>query len=556
MVTLFAKMEKKSLGEILIKQKLIKQADLETAFKEQRETDKLLGAILLEKGLLTRENLTEALALQNGIESISLSRMELSPEIIKTIPERLSKRFLAIAIDRKGKTLKVAMADPFDIIAVDTLRSITGYEIKTVKGKGEEILATIGKYYYGFSETEESPLELTRVESDRETDKSEITFQADDPPVIKFVNLLLVQAIEKRASDIHLEPREKTCSLRFRIDGILNSATAPPVTMFPGIVSRIKILSGLDIAERRRPQDGRCEVKIGQKVLDLRISTFPTVFGEKIVMRVLDRSSLVPNLQELGMEVDQMEKLQKALKKPYGVVLITGPTGAGKTTTLYAALSHLNSPKKNIVTLEDPVEYRLEGINQAQVRPEIGLTFANYLRHVLRQDPNIIMVGEIRDAETAEIAVRAALTGHLVLSTIHTNDSVSTITRLIDMGVEPYLLQPALHLVVAQRLIRKLCPECKEPAPPSNLLPAGTTVYRPKGCHFCSETGYWGRIGIFEVLEVTPRLKELFMQKANYGFLHEEAKKDGMKTLFDVALSKAAEGVTSLEEVLGVVENP
>jgi type II secretory ATPase GspE/PulE/Tfp pilus assembly ATPase PilB-like protein len=326
--------------------------------------------------------------------------------------------------------------------------------------------------------------------------------------------------------------------------------------MFPGIVSRIKILSGLDIAERRRPQDGRCEVRIGQKVLDLRISTFPTVFGEKIVMRVLDRSSLVPNLQELGMEVDQMEKLQKALKKPYGVVLITGPTGAGKTTTLYAALSHLNSPKKNIVTLEDPVEYRLEGINQAQIRPEIGLTFANYLRHVLRQDPNIIMVGEIRDAETAEIAVRAALTGHLVLSTIHTNDSISTITRLIDMGVEPYLLQPALHLVVAQRLIRKLCPECKEPAPPSNLLPAGTPVYQPQGCDFCSKTGYWGRIGIFEVLEVTPRLKELFMQKANYGFLQEEAKKDGMKTLFDVALNKAAEGVTSLEEALGVVENP
>ncbi len=549
-------MNKEKLGESLVRQNLVTQKDLASALSEQQKTGKLLGTILFSKGLLTREKLTEVLALQKGIEIVSLSRLNISPEIIKKIPERLARRFLAVPIEQKEKILKVAMADPFDIIAVDTLRSVTGYEIKAVRGKAEEILATIEKSYYGFSETEELALELTGVGLDQEADKSEITFQADDPPVIKFVNLLLVQAIEKRASDIHLEPMEKTSSLRFRIDGILTSASPPSVRMFPGIVSRIKILSGLDIAERRRPQDGRCEVKIGQKILDLRISTFPTVFGEKVVIRVLDRSSLVPNLQELGMEEKQKEKFQKALKKPYGIILLTGPTGSGKTTTLYAALSHLNNPKVNIVTLEDPVEYRLEGINQAQVRPEIGLTFANYLRHVLRQDPNIIMVGEIRDFETAEIAIRAALTGHLVLSTIHTNDSVSTITRLIDMGVAPYLLAPSLHLVIAQRLVRKLCPECKEPAPPSNLLPAGTEIYRAKGCRFCSETGYWGRIGLFEVLEITPRLKELFTQKTSYGTWQEEAKKEGMKSLFEVALSKTAEGITSLEEVLGIVENP
>ena len=548
-------MKKEELGKILVRLNLLKQSELDQVLKEQHENGKLLGTILLEKNLVTGEKLIEVLALQKGIETISLSHLNVPPELIKKIPERLAKRFLAIAVDQKEKTLTVAMADPFDIIAIDTLRSVTGYEIKAVRGKAEEILSTIEKRYYGFAETEELALELTRIGLDPEADKSEITFQADDPPVIKFVNLLLVQAIEKRASDIHLEPTEKACSLRFRIDGILNPASAPPVTMFPGIVSRIKILSGLDIAERRRPQDGRCEVKIGQKILDLRISTFPTVFGEKVVIRVLDRSSLVPNLQELGMEEKQREKFQNALKKPYGIILITGPTGSGKTTTLYAALSQLNSPKTNIVTLEDPVEYRLEGINQAQVRPEIGLTFANYLRHVLRQDPNIIMVGEIRDFETAEIAIRAALTGHLVLSTIHTNDSISTITRLIDMGVAPYLLAPSLHMVVAQRLIRKLCPECKEPAAPSNLLPAGTEIYQAKGCHFCNGNGYWGRIGIFEILEITPRLKELFTQKTSYGTWQEEAKKEGMKSLFDVALSKTAEGITSLEEVLGIVEN-
>lgn len=540
----------------MVRQNLIKQKDLDLAVEEQQRTGKLLGTILILKGLLTKEKMTEALALQNEIEIVSLSQLSIPPALIKKIPERLAKRFLAIAIEQKEKILKVAMADPFDITAIDKLQSVTGYEIKAVRGKSEEVLAAIEKNYYGFTEMEAPTLELTSVGLDQEADKSEITFQADDPPVIKFVNLLLVQAIEKRASDIHLEPMEKTCSLRFRIDGILNSASPPPVTMFPGIVSRIKILSNLDIAERRRPQDGRCEVKIGKKILDLRISTFPTVFGEKVVIRVLDRSSLVPNLQELGMEKEQREKFQSALKKPYGIILITGPTGSGKTTTLYAALSHLNNPRVNIVTLEDPVEYRLEGINQAQVRPEIGLTFANYLRHVLRQDPNIIMVGEIRDFETAEIAIRAALTGHLVFSTIHTNDSVSTITRLIDMGVAPYLLAPSLHLVVAQRLIRKLCPECKEPAPYSNLLPAKTEIYQAKGCRFCNETGYWGRIGIFEVLEITRRLKELFTQKTSYGTWQEEAKKEGMKSLFDVALSKTAEGITSLEEVLGIVENP
>ncbi len=551
------RMKRERLGEILLRQNLIKKEELELCLRDQKESGKLLGVLLVEKGFLSKEKLLEALAIQKGVETISLSQTEISPALIKLIPERLAKRFLLLPVLKEGKTLKVAMADPDDIIAVDTLRSITGLEIKVARAKGEEILSAIGKYYYGFGETDIPSFEPASVEVEKERGaESEITFQADDPPVIKFVNLLFVQAIEKRASDIHLEPMEKGVSLRFRIDGILNPVNPPTLQMYPGIVSRIKILSGLDIAERRRPQDGRCEVKIGQKILDLRISTFPTVFGEKVVIRVLDRSSLVPNLLELGMEETHLEKFQNALKKPYGIILITGPTGSGKTTTLYGALSHLNNPAKNIVTVEDPVEYRLEGINQAQVRPEIGLTFANYLRHILRQDPNIIMVGEIRDYDTAEIAIRAALTGHLVLSTLHTNDSVSTITRLIDMGVEPYLLPPSLIMVVAQRLVRRLCPECKEPAPPSDFFPKGTVIYQAKGCRFCNGTGYWGRIGIFELLEISSAIKDLISKRASDAELRKIAQKEGLKTLFEVALTKVGEGITSLEEVLSIVEQP
>jgi len=544
------------LGELLLKQNLVKEEDLEEALKEQKESKRLLGAILAEKGLITAEKLSEVLHTQKTTKTISLSRTELSADVVKIIPERLAKRFLAIAVYKEGKALSVAMADPGDIIAIDNIRSVTGHQITVLKAKSEEILSAISKHYYGFEGSEEPTLEVGELEIEKEEDDSEITFQADDPPVIKHVNLIFVKAIERRASDIHLEPMDKKVSLRFRVDGVLRAETAPPAPMYPGIVSRIKIITDLDVAERRRPQDGRCEIRIGQKLVDLRISTFPTVFGEKVVIRVLDRSSLVLDMKELGMEPQQLTMFQESLKKPHGIVLVTGPTGSGKTTSLYAGLSYLNDPEKNIITLEDPVEYRLQGINQTQIRPEIGLTFAAYLRYVMRQDPDIIMIGEIRDFETAEIAIRAALTGHLVLSTIHTNDSVSTITRLINMGIDPYLIPPSLNAIISQRLIRKLCPECKEPATESDLLPVGTVHYQPKGCNLCNNTGYWGRLGIYEVLEITRELNNLISGgETNDKVLREEAKKEGLQNLFQIGLHKVAQGITSLVEVLTIAED-
>ena len=547
-------MEHKRLGELLLDHGLIDKKDLNQALKEQKINGKLLGAILVEKGLITNEKLSEILELQQKIKTVSLSRVEVSSSAVKLIPERLAKRFLSLAISKKENFLKVVMADPKDIIAIDTIRSITGYNIIPMKGKGEEIITAIEKYYYGFLDDKELLLGSAEVEREEEKEEAEVKFQANDPPIIKYVNLLLIEAIEKRASDIHLEIKEKGCSLRFRIDGVLQVGTPPSPEKYSGVVSRIKILSNLDIAERRLPQDGRFRIKIGNKSLDLRVSTFPTIFGEKAVIRILDRSNLILSLQELGMETQQLTAFQNSLRKPHGIILVTGPTGSGKTTTLYAGLSYLNNPAKNIVTVEEPVEYELEGINQTQARPEIGLTFARYLRHIVRQDPDIIMIGEIRDFETAEIAIRSALTGHLVLSTLHTNDSISTILRLVDMGIKPYLLPPSLNLIIAQRLVRRLCPECKERAPAPDFLPPGTKCYRPKGCPFCNETGYWGRIGIYETLEMTPELKRVIAKGADGDALRKEAKRQGMKTLFDSGLSKLTQGITSLEEVLSVAE--
>ena len=543
----------KKIGEILLDKKLITESDLEKALEEQKETKRLLGAILVEKGIISKKDLAEALNVQKKIGIISLGTLKIDSSVVKIIPERLSRRYLALAISKDGKTLKVAMAEPNDIIAIDTIRSITGYEVKSVRVKANEILTNIEKYYYGFTESEQTVIELAETNIEIEED-DEVRFQADDPPVIKYVNFLFLQAIEKRASDIHLEKREKETSLRLRIDGILQQGPHPSVSFYPGVVSRIKILSGLDIAERRLPQDGRCKIKIGEKIVDLRVSTFPTVFGEKIVIRILDRSNLIKDLKELDMSSEQLKKFQDSLKTPNGIILVTGPTGSGKTTTLYAALSSINNPQKNIVTIEDPVEYQLDGINQTQARPEIGFTFSRYLRHILRQDPDIIMIGEIRDIETAEIAARSALTGHLVLSTLHTNDAIATIIRLINMGLQPYLISTSLRLVIAQRLVRKLCPECKEKTiSPSGFFDEKKEIYQPKGCSFCNSTGYWGRIGIYEVLEITPTLKNLIIKEADTETLEKEGRKEGMKTIYENGLSKVLQGITSLEEILSKV---
>jgi type II secretory ATPase GspE/PulE/Tfp pilus assembly ATPase PilB-like protein len=395
-----------------------------------------------------------------------------------------------------------------------------------------------------------------------EVDATQVKLRANDPPVVKFVNLLLLDAIERRASDIHIEPREKTMDIRVRIDGVLQEVPPPPKTMYSAIISRIKILSNLDIAERRLPQDGRCVVRILDKKVDIRVSTLPTMYGQKAVMRLLDTEKLSLDLEELGFTADQLSKFQKVLQRPYGMILETGPTGSGKTTTLYAGLRHINTPKKNIVTIEDPIEYDLAGINQVQVKPDINLTFANGLRSTLRQDPDVILVGEIRDRETAEIAIRAALTGHLVFSTLHTNDAVGAMAQLQYFNIEPYLIGSAVDLVIAQRLVRKVCPHCQEPYAVSDtvlerlgLTGESSNDFTPvkgKGCPYCNYTGYWDRTAIYQLFEITPEVKKLIFEGADMDTLRKEAARQGMRTLRESAVEKLRQGVTSMEEVLSV----
>ena len=405
-------------------------------------------------------------------------------------------------------------------------------------------------------------VDASTVELGAGVDATQVELRANDPPVVKFVNLLLLDAIERRASDIHIEPREKTMDVRVRIDGVLQEVAPPPKTMYFSIISRIKILSNLDVAERRLPQDGRCMVRIGDKKVDIRISTLPTMYGQKVVMRLLDTEKLSLDLEELGFTADQLSKFQEILQRPYGMILETGPTGCGKTTTLYAGLRHINTPEKNIVTIEDPIEYDLEGINQVQVKPDIDLTFATGLRSILRQDPDVILVGEIRDRGTAEIAIRAALTGHLVFSTLHTNDAIGAIAQLQYFNIEPYLIGSAVDLLIAQRLVRKICSHCQEPHLVSAkvLKRLGVTadpkddfkLFRGKGCPYCNYTGYWGRIAIYQFFEVTSQVRKLIFEGAGMDTLRKEAARQGMRTLRESAIGKLRQGVTSMEEVLSV----
>lgn len=553
-------MERKELGQLLLERGIITPEQLEEVLELQKKSKKFIGELLIEKGYVKKEDIIEALTEQKRADYVDLSKIKgVKTEIVKLIDENIARRFVCIPIAKEEDTLVVAMKDPMDIVAIDTLRRITGLRIKPVKGDETKIINFIDKFYSGLDNIPETISELEGItEEEQEMDVSQLKVAAEDAPIVKFVNSLFVKAIEKRATDIHLEPREKDVSVRLRIDGILHNFPAPPKSAYPGIVTRIKILSNLDIGERRLPQDGRIKIKIGQKEVDIRTSTLPTIYGEKIVMRLLDKEKLVLNMEELGFEKEELEKFKKALKKPYGMIIVTGPTGSGKTTTLYSGLTYINSPEKNIVTIEDPVEYQLEGINQVQVKPKIGLTFANVLRHLLRQDPDVIMVGEIRDLETAQIAIQASLTGHLVISTLHTNDTVSSISRLYYMGVEPYLIADAIHLILAQRLVRKICPECKtvdeeateiirETEKDKNLV-----AYKGKGCSFCDFTGYYGRIAIYEVLEFTKEIKEMVLSKKSDDEIREYAKKQGMKTLRESAIKKVIDGITTLSEALTV----
>jgi len=552
----------------LLNRELITESQLNEALAKQRETKQSLDKILIELNFIGEKQLSalkkEELVL--AYEEKSLLK-HIDPEVLKLIPETIARRYHLIPLSKDGKILTVAMADPNDIVAIDTIRTISGYEINAIPGSEKDIIAAVEKNYSGSPDMETVLLDLVKVdgstvESGMGVDATQVKLRANDPPVVKFVNLLLLDAIERRASDIHIEPREKTVDVRVRIDGVLQEVAPPPKTMFSAIISRIKILSNLDIAERRLPQDGRCVVRIGDKKVDIRVSTLPTMYGQKVVMRLLDTEKLSLDLEELGFTYDQLSKFQKVLKRPYGMILETGPTGSGKTTTLYAGLRHINTPEKNIVTIEDPIEYDLKGINQVQVKPDINLTFANGLRSILRQDPDVILVGEIRDRETAEIAIRAALTGHLVFSTLHTNDAIGAIAQLQYFNIEPYLIGSAVDLVIAQRLVRRVCPHCQEPHSVSDkvLERLGVTrghkndfkLLRGKGCPYCNYTGYWGRTAVYQFFEITPQVKRLIFEGANMDILRKEATRQGMRTLRESAVEKLRQGITTVEEVLSV----
>ncbi|MBT9147636.1 MAG: Type II secretion system protein E [Syntrophomonadaceae bacterium] len=566
------KSEKLKLGEILLMEGFIVEENLREALLLQEEEGgkRLLGEILIHLGFLDREKLYYALSLQRRmVPVVNLAEMKLSPAVVKTIPEEIARRFNLIAIEKRNDLLVVATADPTDIVVLDIVKSHTGFKISPVKSSDEDILRAINEHYGEFPDIEKSLKELSLVETERVEDEKidldQLRASAADAPVINFVNLLFLEAVNKRASDLHIEPGEDRVNVRFRIDGYLQKFASPPKRMFSAIVSRVKIISNLNIAERRLPQDGRCRLKIKEKEIDIRVSTLPTIYGEKVVLRILDKEAAATDIKELGLEKSDLEKFKACLQLPYGMFLLTGPTGSGKTSTLYAGLNSINDPGRNIITVEDPVEYELKGINQVQVKPSIGLTFAATLRHILRQDPNVIMVGEIRDQETAEIAIRAALTGHLVLSTLHTNNSIAAVSRLMDMGIEAHFIASSLNLVMAQRLVRRLCPHCREiHSPDENLLDQlsasrmgkdiieGAKIFsRGKGCSHCDYIGYRGRCGIFEAFELNDKIKKLILDGKKEQELRDQAYLGGMKNLRERGLEKVVAGLTTLEEVLG-----
>lgn len=559
------------LGELLVKEGIISEAQLEKALSSQRQEGGRLGEILIKLGVLKEDQLITALGNQLNIPYFSLGT-ELKPNLEQNLDDFIPKDFalknLVLPLSRTLGSLTVAMTDPLDLILIDNLRKITGCEINPVIAGRADITKAIEKFYgkpkmfeeaveasYGYDVI--SPPITTEEISDEELSLDKLIARAEEAPVVKLVDLIIRQAIDERASDIHIEPFKDKISLRYRIDGKLYEIPPPARHLHLPIISRIKILSKLDIAEKRLPQDGAFLVKLEDRSIDLRVSTIPTIYGEKVVLRILDRSAVVLDLDQLGFEPKQLEQIRYAANSAYGLVLLTGPTGCGKTTTLYAILNEIKSPTKNIITVEDPVEYKLEGINQVNVKPEIGLTFANALRSFLRQDPDIMLVSEIRDLETAQICIRSALTGRLVLSTLHTNDAPTAVTRLIDIGIEPYLVSPSLLLVVAQRLLRKLCPDCKEAYEPQPEQLGGIKIkadliYRPKGCAKCGQIGYRGRSCIAENMVINDEIRDLINQRASFQKLREVAKAAGMQTLYESAIKKVESGITSLKEALSV----
>jgi type IV pilus assembly protein PilB len=562
------------LGEILVRDSVISQDQLKQALDYQKREGGRLGTCLVKLGIVSDEDITAVLSRQYGVPSINLKFYEVDPSVIKLIPQETAVRYQIVPLSRVGSTLTIAMTDPTNVFAMDDIKFMTGFNVEPVVASETAIVEAIGKFYGAVESVEEldkvmkdlagddAALELTQEEADM--DLASLEKAAEEAPIIKLVNLILTDAVKRGASDIHVEPYEKEYRVRFRIDGVMQAVMAPPLKLKDAITSRIKIMSKLDISEKRLPQDGRIMIKYQKdgkkKELDFRVSTVPTLFGEKIVMRLLDKENLRLDMTKLGFEQQSLDKFLKAILRPYGMVLVTGPTGSGKTNTLYSSVARLNQPDTNIMTAEDPVEFQLPGINQVQMKEQIGLNFASALRAFLRQDPNIILVGEIRDFETAEIAVKAALTGHLVLSTLHTNDAPSTISRLMNMGIEPFLVATSVNLIAAQRLVRRVCAQCKEPLQitPQALVDAGytpeeskaTTIYHGRGCGTCNNTGYKGRVALYEVMEVNDELKELILVGASALELKKKALEGGMITLRKSGLTKVAAGMTTLEEVV------
>jgi len=587
------------VGELLLKEKLITPEQLQQALNQQKANGGKLGYNLVKMGFVKDEQITSLLSKQYGVPSINLAQFKIDPTIVKLVPTETARKYQIIPLSRSGSTLTIAMTDPTNVFAMDDIKFMTGYTVEPVVASEVAITDAVEKYYpsgkagaagakggkpgapggpvtgstlemasRGLEELQAtlggSADDVEVLEELQEISAEALARQGEDAPVVRLVNVVLMSAIQKGASDIHIEPYEKELRVRYRIDGILYNIMAPPMKYRDAITSRIKIMAKLDIAEKRLPQDGRIKIRYNEsgepKEIDFRVSVLPTLFGEKIVLRLLDKDKLMLDMTRLGFEPESLVKFEMAIQRPWGMVLVTGPTGSGKTNTLYSSIAKINTPETNIMTAEDPVEFNLAGVNQVQVKESIGLNFAAALRSFLRQDPNIILVGEIRDFETAEIAVKAALTGHLVLSTLHTNDAPSTVNRLMNMGIEPFLVASSVHLICAQRLVRRVCSNCKEPSPmpPQALMQAGfneddansVTPFKGAGCDTCNTTGYKGRVGLYEVMEVSEELRELILVGASGLELRRKAVDEGMLTLRASGLRKVKDGMTTVEEVV------
>jgi type IV pilus assembly protein PilB len=562
------KPEKKRLGDILVEFNVITEAQLQDALKIQKETGVRLGQALIQLGFITEQRMNEVLEFQLGIPQVALHKYRLDPKVVKRISGELARRHKVIPIEQKGNKLKLAMIDPLNLVAIDDVQLQTGLEIEPVIATEREIDQVISRHF-GLTDSVKLAFgsQLQQMEKEAAAvseiiNLDELANATDEAPIVKAVNIIFQQSVREKASDIHIEPGERQVRVRYRIDGILQEMMTLPKQTHAPLISRIKIMADMDIAEKRIPQDGRIQIKVEDLNIDLRVSTLPTIFGEKVVIRLLDKTNALYTISQLGMQPKVQSLFESMLKQTYGILLITGPTGSGKTTTLYAALNEVNDLGKNIITVEDPVEYVMPGINQVQVNTKAGMTFANGLRSILRQDPDIIMVGEIRDSETADIAIRAATTGHLVLSTLHTNDASGTITRLIDMGIEPFMAASAIIGVVAQRLVRTICLECKQ----SYQLPVNdpwrvfmgvdhhepVTLYQGGGCSHCNNTGYKGRIAIQEVMDITKEIRRLVTDKRAADLIKEQACSQGMLTLKEDGLKKALAGITTISEVIRV----